>query len=114
MNIFPGKMVLYIWRPGQVRARQSESAAMITRINPDGTVNLKIEPDGTPDPVFQNNIAMRSDAVQSHCWKPNADDVERDELIEHIADLERRLVHQEGGAVSPVARQSDRKSRKAA
>ena len=74
MNIFPGKMVLYIWRPGQVRARQSESAAMITRVNPDGTVNLSVYPDGTPDALFLRNVAAMSEAVQSHCWHPNPDD----------------------------------------
>ena len=92
MNIFPGKMVLYIWRPGQVRARQSESAAMITRVNPDGTVNLSVYPDGTPDPLYLKNVAAKSDAVQSHCWKPNADDIEREALLARIDNLEEGLI----------------------
>ena len=98
MNIFPGKMVLYIWRPGQVRARQSESAAMITRVNPDGTVNLSVYPDGTPDALFLRNVAVMSEAVQCHCWKPNPDDEER----------ERK------SAANPAAAPTERKPRKAA
>jgi hypothetical protein len=90
MNIFPGKMVLYIWRPGQVRARQSESAAMITRVNPDGTVNLTVYPDGTPDPLFLRNVAAMSDAVPCHCWHPNPDDAEREKAAASASDRKPR------------------------
>lgn len=91
MRVFCGKMVLYRWRPGQVRAQQAESAAMITKINADGTVNLKVVPDAAPDPIFLRNIAQNSNEVQSNCWLPNPDDQRLDQLETDLLEALDRL-----------------------
>lgn len=75
--LYPGKMVLYTWRPGQVRAGQTESAAMILRVNRDGTVNLRVFADGTPDALDLRNVPAMSETIQTHCWSRNPDDSDR-------------------------------------
>lgn len=63
-----GQIVLYRYRPGQVRAGQLDDAALVTRVHADGSVNLDVFADGLPDRLHYNNVPPMSDAVQSHCW----------------------------------------------
>lgn len=84
-----GTWVSYHWRPGQVRAGQSESAALVTRTNPDGTANLKVFADGTPDVLDLRNVPKMSQEIRSHCWEAQSGDVSG--LLDRIETLERDL-----------------------
>lgn len=77
MALFPGKMVIYRWRSGQVRAGQTESAALVTRVNADGTVNLKVFPDDPNGDLWFKAVPPASDKIQSHCWLLTPDDNDR-------------------------------------
>lgn len=92
MKPYVGQIVLYRWRPGQVRAGQAESAGMVTKINPDGTLNLTVHPDATPDPLFLKSVAAASQEVTSHCWSPTEQDARIFFLEERCAQLESDLV----------------------
>lgn len=84
-----GKFVLYSWRPGQVRVGQSESAALVTRVNRDGTLNLKVFADGTPDVLDLRNVPKASQEIASHCWKAQREDV--GDLAKRIEELEKAV-----------------------
>lgn len=80
-----GLIVLYRYRPGQVRAGQLDDAAIVTRVHADGSVNLDVFADGLPDRLHFNNVPPMSDAVQSHCWHDReggaGSDISNDELL---------------------------------
>lgn len=91
-NLHPGIWVLYVFRSGQVRAGQSECAAMITKLNGDGTANLKIEADGTADPIYQKSVPPRSQEVTGHCWYvPATESADLTSLREELAEAHRRI-----------------------
>ena len=83
-----GHMVLYRFRPGQVRAGQPDAPALVTRVNPDGTANLTVYPDGTPDPLFLRAVPRLSQDVASHCWEM----AKSDDASEQVSQLQRDLV----------------------
>lgn len=67
-----GQSVLYVWRPGQIRAGEVESAAIVTRVNADGSLNLRVFPDGTPDVLQFQRVVPMSEAIHGHCWREAA------------------------------------------
>ncbi len=76
MQPYVGQIVLYRLRPGQVRAGQSELAAIVTRVHPrlDGEtrpcVDLRVFVPDSLDPLVQQRVMALSDAVRGHCWRP--------------------------------------------
>lgn len=90
-RVFPGKLVLYRWRVGQVRAGQLDAGAMVTRIHADGTLDLTVHPAMDRDPLYVDRVAQMSDAVLSHCWRFNDDEQRMVELTERLAALETKL-----------------------
>ena len=71
-----GQIVLYRLRPGQVRAGQSELAAIVTRVHTrlDGEalpcVDLRVLVPDSLDPLVQQRVMALADAVRGHCWRP--------------------------------------------
>jgi hypothetical protein len=65
-------MVLYRCRPGQVRAGQLDLAAMVTKINSDGTLELTVYP-ALSEPCFQSKVPALSDGFTGHCWHPRSE-----------------------------------------
>lgn len=63
-----GKLVIYHWRAGQVRAGQTQSVALVTKLNPDGTANLKVFPDDPNGDLWFRSVPPMSDAVKTHCF----------------------------------------------
>jgi hypothetical protein len=93
MPLYPGKPVLYRFRPGQVRMGQIEGAAMITRVYPDGTVDLTVYPPNNPEPLFQTRVAKMAREDDFHCWRLNEDDERMAELERRVAELEEALAN---------------------
>jgi hypothetical protein len=71
-----GQIVLYRLRPGQVRAGQSELAAIVTRVHPrleadeEPCVDLRVFVPDSLDPLVLLRVMAQSDAVRGHCWRP--------------------------------------------
>ena len=82
-----GLPCLYRWRPGQVRAGQDDAAALITRVNSDGSVDLTVFQPGTPDTLVLNRVGRMSQEVQSHCWHPLAWMAEIDRRVAEFQSL---------------------------
>lgn len=112
MPLYPGKPVLYRFRPGQVRMGQTEAAAMITRVYPDGTCDLTVHPPNNPEPLFQNKVPKMAREEDFHCWRLNDDDVRMMELERRVAELEADLAslsslsHEDVDALQIAADQS--------
>jgi hypothetical protein len=76
MQPYVGQIVLYRLRPGQVRAGQSELAAIVTRVHtrPDGEdapcVDLRVFVPDSVDPLVQPRVMALSAAVRGHGWRP--------------------------------------------
>ena|SRR5258708_7300066 len=86
MQPYIGQIVLYRLRPGQVRAGQSELAAIVTRVHArlDGEalpcVDLRVFVPDSLDPLVQQRVMALADAVRGHCWRPtDAPDLTPDE-----------------------------------
>ncbi len=90
-----GKIVLFRYRPGQVRAGQIDDAAIVTRVHADGSANLDVFADGLPDRLHFNNVPPMSDAVQSHCWRSldvaPSQEIPGDELLKLVMELSDRV-----------------------
>lgn len=67
-----GHPVLYRFRPGQVRAGQQDAAALVTRVNADGSLDLAVFPALGPNSEFLtvNKVRRMSQEVTSNCWHP--------------------------------------------
>ena len=76
MQPYVGQIVLYRLRPGQVRAGQSELAAIVTRVHArlDGEdapcVDLRVFVPDSVDPLVQPRVMALSENVRGHCWRP--------------------------------------------
>ena len=88
MPLYPGKMVLYRWRLGEVRAGQTEAAAMITMLHPDGSADLTVYPAMDREPRFQRKVPQMSAEHDFHCWRLTPDDERMEELEHRVAELE--------------------------
>ena len=90
-----GPLVLYTWRPGQVRAGQSKSIALVTKENADKTVNLTVYPDGSPDALFLRGVPAFSQEISHHCFEelPSG---------KRIADLEARMAQLESDLIEAI------------
>ena len=85
-----GPLVFYVWRPGQVRAGQTQSIALVTKENADKTVNLSVFPDGSPDALFLKNVPAQSQEIAHHCFVQFPNSVAA--LEQRVSQLENDLV----------------------
>ncbi len=74
-----GKTVLYRCRPGQVRMGARDMAAIVTREQADGCLDLMIFPPKTHigDALHYENVAPMTDVYTGHCWHPVEEPVDR-------------------------------------
>lgn len=87
-----GSHVLYRFRPGQVRAGQTEAAALVTRVNIDGTANLTVFADGTPDCLYLRSVPKASQEITSHCWTmAESDNVDIAQLQADLLEAHERI-----------------------
>lgn len=87
MKPYPGLMVLYRWRPGQVRAGETDAAAVVTKVYPDETVDLTIFVPSMGPEIHQNRVMHMSKEVPCHCWHmAPAANAGKAEVPQHIAD----------------------------
>lgn len=68
MSVFIGKIVLYRYRPGQIRAGQIDDPGVVTRVNGDGSLDLRVFPHGLSDTILLARVPPMSDSVTGHCW----------------------------------------------
>lgn len=78
--------VLYVFRPGQVRAGQAEVAAIVTKVNADDTLELITFPTMS-EMVHQSRVPAMSEVITGHCWRRQDDD-----MAERQADAQAALV----------------------
>lgn len=78
MQPYPGLMVLYRPRPGQIRAGQVDLAAMVTAVYPGDRCDLNIYPPMS-EPYQQPKVPALSEEFTSHVWvMPPAQEVDTD------------------------------------
>lgn len=76
MSPYLGKIVLYVFRSGQVRQGMTEAAAIVRRVHADNSVNLMVIGDGAPDPLFLERVPAMSETVKTHCWHLSDNDAD--------------------------------------
>jgi hypothetical protein len=89
MNLYLGMPVLYRLRPGQARMGQQDLAAIVTRVNPDGRIDLIAFPPRTAiaDALVVENVAQMTQDVTGHCWHVPGRD-----LADDVATLSAQVV----------------------
>lgn len=87
---YVGMSVNYRCRPGQIRVGQQDLAALVTRLRPNGSVDLRVYVPDSVDVLIYPGILPMSQDLQYHCWHvpPGSPDV----LLARIEQLEADLV----------------------
>jgi hypothetical protein len=91
MKPYLSQSVLYRVRPGQVRAGQSELAAIVTKVYPDGSADLRVFVSDVADPLVLPRVPPMTQDQQSNCWRlPDVgDDVAG--LVARVCELEHMI-----------------------
>lgn len=89
---YVGLMALYRARPGQVRAGQQDLAAIVTRVNGDGTVAMRIYASDAADVLLQDRVPPMSQETPSHYWHLPDDVLAAEIDRKRVSELETQLL----------------------